>query len=118
MSNEKSSLDKLSVDTVFERISELYGASSDAAIGRKLGGLSNQAVYTYRKRQSIPYGHIIENCPPGDWEYIFTGRRSEPPADGVEAALRTLTAAGFEVTLKAPPAAQPPRGLPEGPKSP
>jgi hypothetical protein len=103
LSNEKLNLDKLSVDAVFERIAELYGAPSDAAIGRKLGGLSNQAVYTYRKRKSVPYGHIIENCPAADWPYIFLGaetpKASPERSEGVQKALDFLLSQGYSVTL-------------------
>jgi hypothetical protein len=99
LSNEKLSLDKLSVDAVFERIAELYGAPSDAAIGRKLGGLSNQAVYTYRKRNSIPYGHIIENCPAADWPYIFLGS-ALAVALPLQEAIRAVEAAGLAVVSR------------------
>lgn len=103
MSNEISTSHKKYVDAVFQRISQLYGASTDADIGRKLGGLSNQSVYTYRKRDSVPYAHIIENCPPRDWEYIFRGVASHSQ-DPLDAARSALLAKGYRMILEPLPA--------------
>lgn len=91
-------VDKIVADAVFDRIRELYGLASDAAMARHLG-IYPQDVPRRREKGNVPFEAILTTCPPADWEYLFTGTRSAPTLD-TDAALDLLHSKGYAVTLR------------------
>jgi hypothetical protein len=94
--------DEIFSNAVFTRIRELYRLDSDAAMARRLG-IFPQDVPRQRKSGNLPYKQILNACPPGDWEFIFTGRRPPERSEGpitFEASMEYLASLGYRVTLE------------------
>lgn len=87
----------VSVGEILGRLALKYGFRSDVALAERLG-VTRQTVGNWRSRGSLDHDLLIRTFPDADLNWLFRGSQAAP--EGVEAALRTLTEAGYEVTLK------------------
>lgn len=83
---------------VFGRLALVTGSKSKAELGRALG-MQLKAIWAAMDREKPPYPHIVDRIPPGEWEYVFTGRRSSV-ALPLQEAIKAVEAAGLAVVSR------------------
>lgn len=87
----------VAVGEILGRVAQRYGLTTDAALAKALG-VSRQTIGNWRSRGSLDHDLLIRTFPDADLNWLFRGSVAAP--EGVEAALRTLAAAGYRVTLE------------------
>jgi hypothetical protein len=90
----------------------ITGAKNKAELGRALD-MKLKAIWAAMDRGGVPYPQIVDKIQPGEWEYVFTGRRT-PRALPLAEAIKAVEAAGLAVVsrsaIQAAPAAPRPQG--------
>lgn len=70
----------LSADDVVNRLKEVLGASSDLELAENLG-MHPHSAYNWRRRKSIPWATIAENCDFNSFMYVVFGLKPKSTQD-------------------------------------
>jgi hypothetical protein len=88
----------LDISAVFERICEIRGLKTDAALADFLG-VSPSSINQSRKRQTADLWNILDKCRDMDFNWLLKGQTAAAPLT-MDAALSAMINAGYEVSIR------------------